>query len=74
MQNDFLATGGYYDEKEKRARARQGKLSATDVDRDDRPILIDQPEENLDNQTIVGLLVSSVKEAKRRRQIIIVTH
>jgi nicotinamidase-related amidase len=32
MQNDFLATGGYYDEKEKRRRARQGKLSATDID------------------------------------------
>ena len=32
MQNDFLATGGYYDEKDKRRRARQGKLSATDID------------------------------------------
>ncbi len=32
MQNDFLATGGYYDEKEKRRRARQGKLSAADID------------------------------------------
>ena len=32
MQNDFLATGGYYDEKAKRRRARQGKLSATDID------------------------------------------
>ena len=32
MQNDFLATGGYYDEKEKRRRARQGQLSATDID------------------------------------------
>jgi hypothetical protein len=32
MQNDFLAKGGYYDEKEKRARAKQGKLSATDID------------------------------------------
>ena len=31
MQNDFLAKGGYYDEKEKRTRATQGKLSATDI-------------------------------------------
>src|SRR5262245_54747166 len=31
MQNDFLATGGYYDEKAKRAYAKQGKLSATDI-------------------------------------------
>ena len=32
MQNDFLTTGGYYDEKAKRQRARQGTLSATDLD------------------------------------------
>ena len=32
MQNDFLAKGGYYDEKAKRTRASQGKLSATDLD------------------------------------------
>jgi nicotinamidase-related amidase len=32
MQNDFLAKGGYYDEKAKRSRAKQGKLSATDID------------------------------------------
>src|SRR4029450_2611050 len=32
MQNDFLAKGGYYDEKAKRTRAKQGKLSATDID------------------------------------------
>jgi nicotinamidase-related amidase len=32
MQNDFLAKGGYYDEKAKRTHASQGKLSATDID------------------------------------------
>jgi nicotinamidase-related amidase len=32
MQNDFLATGGYYDEKEWRTRATQGKLSPSDID------------------------------------------
>ncbi len=31
MQNDFLAIGGYYDEKDKRRRAKQGKLNATDL-------------------------------------------
>lgn len=44
------------------------------VDRDDTPLLIDQPEENLDNQTVFKLLVPSILEAKRRRQIFIVTH
>ena len=32
MQNDFLATGGYYDEKTKRERANQGKLHRQDID------------------------------------------
>lgn len=44
------------------------------VDTGDIPLVIDQPEENLDNQTVYNLLVPSIKEAKRRRQIFIVTH
>jgi ABC-type lipoprotein export system ATPase subunit len=44
------------------------------VDRDDIPLIIDQPEENLDNQTVVRTLVPCMKDAKRRRQIIMVTH
>jgi ABC-type lipoprotein export system ATPase subunit len=44
------------------------------VDKDDIPLVIDQPEENLDNQTVYDLLVPCVKEAKQRRQIFIVTH
>jgi ABC-type lipoprotein export system ATPase subunit len=44
------------------------------VDMDDIPIVIDQPEENLDNQTIYRVLVKCIKVAKDRRQVIIVTH
>lgn len=44
------------------------------VDRGDIPLIIDQPEENLDNQTIAGTLVPLIKKAKKRRQIIMVTH
>lgn len=44
------------------------------VDKDDVPLVIDQPEENLDNQTVFDLLVPCIKEAKGRRQIFIVTH
>ena len=32
MQNDFLAKGGYYDEKDQRTRTTHGKLSVTDID------------------------------------------
>lgn len=44
------------------------------LDKDDIPLIIDQPEENLDNQTVYELLVPCMKDAKHRRQIIIVTH
>jgi ABC-type lipoprotein export system ATPase subunit len=44
------------------------------VDRGHNPIILDQPEENLDNETVVSLLVPVLTEAKRRRQILMVTH
>jgi len=44
------------------------------VDEDDIPIVIDQPEENLDNQTIFKVLVRCIRRAKERRQVIMVTH
>jgi len=44
------------------------------IDKRDVPLIIDQPEENLDNQTIASMLVPAIKEAKERRQIIMVTH
>lgn len=44
------------------------------VDKDDRPLVIDQPEENLDNQTIYKVLVPCIKNAKNNRQIFLVTH
>ncbi len=45
------------------------------IDTDDaRPLMIDQPEENLDPKSIFDELVDRFREAKQRRQIIIVTH
>jgi hypothetical protein len=38
------------------------------------PILIDQPEDNLDNRTIYDELKQYIREKKKKRQIIIVTH
>lgn len=38
------------------------------------PILIDQPEDNLDNRTIYELLCKIIKEKKVQRQIILVSH
>ena len=44
------------------------------IDKRDDPLVIDQPEENLDNFSIATTLVPALKYAKDRRQIIIVTH
>lgn len=38
------------------------------------PILIDQPEDSLDNRAIYNELVTYIKKKKRERQIILVTH
>ena len=38
------------------------------------PIIIDQPEDNLDNQSIFTKLVPCICKAKQKRQVIIVTH
>jgi len=40
----------------------------------ENPILIDQPEDNLDNRTIYDLLCQMIRRKKKDRQIIIVTH
>ncbi|MDF1659831.1 MAG: AAA family ATPase [Verrucomicrobiales bacterium] len=45
------------------------------MDEDDtRPLLIDQPEGNLDNSSVYKQLVPYIRKAKTRRQIILITH
>jgi hypothetical protein len=43
-------------------------------DADDRPLIIDQPEENLDPKSVFDELVALFIAAKSKRQVIIVTH
>jgi len=38
------------------------------------PLILDQPEDDLDNQLIYELIVKKIKDSKRNRQILIVTH
>nr|WP_287412666.1 hypothetical protein [Pseudodesulfovibrio sp.] len=45
-----------------------------DLDDSKCPLLIDQPEDDLDNRSIYDDLVSYIKNSKKSRQIIIVTH
>ncbi len=40
----------------------------------DEPLLLDQPEDDLDNELIYDLIVKQIRATKHKRQIIIVTH
>lgn len=44
------------------------------LDKSKIPLVVDQPEDNLDNQSIYEKLVPYIKKAKNNRQVIIVTH
>ena len=41
---------------------------------DTRPLIVDQPDENLDNESVYELLTAYFKLAKTRRQILLITH
>jgi ABC-type lipoprotein export system ATPase subunit len=41
---------------------------------DDSPIIIDQPEEDLDTKRISDVVVTGIRDFKEKQQIIIVTH
>jgi ABC-type cobalamin/Fe3+-siderophores transport system ATPase subunit len=45
-----------------------------DLDQNAHPILLDQPEDDLDNRSIYYDLVEFIRKRKRDRQIIVVTH
>jgi ABC-type lipoprotein export system ATPase subunit len=40
----------------------------------DEPIILDQPEDDLDNELIYELIVRQLRANKSRRQVVIVTH
>ena len=44
------------------------------LSKESKPLIIDQPEDNLDNQSVYSKLVPCIQEAKINRQLIIVTH
>lgn len=44
------------------------------LDDNNIPLILDQPEDNLDNHSVANVLVPFIKKAKQKRQIILVTH
>lgn len=49
-------------------------LGYSEYSSDFRPLIIDQPEDNLDNQYIYYNLVKQLRDTKEKRQIILATH
>ncbi|AHF05822.1 Spaf_1101 family AAA-like ATPase [Desulfitobacterium metallireducens] len=49
-------------------------LGYSEYSKDYRPLIIDQPEDNLDNQYIYKNLVKQLRGVKEKRQVIIATH
>ena len=44
------------------------------LDKEKTPLIIDQPEDNLDNDSIFSVLAKCIRQAKKSRQVILVTH
>ena len=44
------------------------------LDMEKTPLIIDQPEDNLDNDSIFSVLAHCIRQAKKTRQVILVTH
>ena len=44
------------------------------LDKEKTPLIIDQPEDNLDNDSIFSVLATCIRQAKKNRQVILVTH
>ena len=44
------------------------------LDKEKTPLIIDQPEDNLDNDSIFTVLAQCIRQAKKSRQVILVTH
>ena len=38
------------------------------------PLVLDQPEDDLDNHLVYSLIVDKIKEIKQKRQVVVVTH
>lgn len=53
---------------------RSAALLAFLLSHGEEPILLDQPEDDLDNQLVYDLIVQQLRQIKTRRQVVVVTH
>jgi DNA repair ATPase RecN len=69
-QND----GGFKPLKTASAGQKTSAILTYILSREKNPLILDQPEDDLDNELIYNLIVKSLKNSKNKRQIIVVTH
>lgn len=51
-----------------------GALLSFIVNEGEEPLILDQPEDDLDNENVYKLVVEQLRQTKSRRQVIVVTH
>jgi len=66
--------GGFKPVKQGSPGQRTAALLAFILSYGQEPLLLDQPEDDLDNHLIYDLIVTQLREIKQRRQVIVVTH
>ncbi|MBR0598107.1 Spaf_1101 family AAA-like ATPase [Sinanaerobacter chloroacetimidivorans] len=73
-KNDLFRDVAYLSQGQKVVAMLSFVLSYSEFTNDKTPLIIDQPEDNLDNSYIYKNLVNKLREVKSLRQIIIATH
>ena len=68
------ASGRFADLEKGSAGQKAAAILAFLLSHGDEPLVIDQPEDDLDNALIYDLIVAQIHENKSRRQLVIVTH
>ena len=70
----YKQSGKYEDLEKGSAGQKAAAILAFLLSYDDKPLIIDQPEDDLDNALIYDLIVKQIQKSKDKRQLIIVTH
>ncbi len=70
----YRAPGGYRPISEGSPGQKTAALLAFLLSYGDEPIILDQPEDDLDNWLIYDLIVAQLRQIKQQRQVLVVTH
>lgn len=76
VQVQFRQTNSdaWQDISEGSAGQKTGAMLSFILNEGDEPLILDQPEDDLDNENVSKLVVEQLRQSKSRRQVIVVTH